>query len=74
MAAKEIEALPAFTEVNHLRLLRMQLQPQTRQNIPGELLAALASASLRHATTKIVRIADECAVSTVNKRLSSACR
>ena len=38
MAAEEIKPLPAFTEVNQSRLLRMQLQSQPGQHFAGKLL------------------------------------
>ena len=33
MAAEEVQPLPAFPEINHLRLIRVQLQPQRRQDL-----------------------------------------
>ncbi len=68
VAAKEIEAFPAFPEVNDLRLLRMQLKPQTSQDRPGKLLgsAGLRLAAANH--DKIVRIANEGAVRAVSER------
>ena len=69
MAAEEIEPLPAFTEVNQSRLLRVQLQPQPGQHLAGESLGfpGLGFAAASH--DEVVRIADECAVRPVNERL-----
>jgi len=69
VAAKEIEALPAFSEVNHSGLFRMQLQPQPRQHLAGKLSGrpSLGPAATSH--DEIVRIADENAMSPVSKRL-----
>src|ERR1700730_17734496 len=35
MAAEEVQSLPAFSEVYHLRLARVQPQPQPGQDLPG---------------------------------------
>jgi hypothetical protein len=68
MAAEEVKPLPAFTQVNHSRLLRMQLQPQPGQHHAGKLtgLPGLSLAAARN--DEIVRIADERAVSAVSER------
>ena len=53
VTAEEVEALPAFPEVDHPRLVRMQLQPQPAQDVPDRVqgLLGLAAAD-RHSTTK----------------------
>ena len=33
MAAEEVQPLPALPEIHHLRLIRMQLQPQRREDL-----------------------------------------
>jgi hypothetical protein len=48
MAAEEIQPFPAFPEINHLRLVRVQLQPsdsRIRRIAPS---AAPACAALRY--------------------------
>ena len=36
VAAEEVKAFPTLSEVNDPRLLWMQLQPQTGQDLPGQ--------------------------------------
>jgi len=59
MAAEEVKAFPTLAEINYFRLLRMQLQPQSTEDFPGDLkrLSGLALRAAEH--DPIVRIADE---------------
>ena len=74
VAAEEVKALAALSEVNHSRLVRMQLQPQSGQHLPGQLLgrAGLSLAAAEH--DEVVRVADEPAVRPSANARSSACR
>ena len=50
--AEKVKALAALPEVHDPRLVRMQLEPQTAEDLPGRLQGRLASRSERHSTTK----------------------
>lgn len=52
MAAEEVQALPALSEVDHLRLVRMQPQPQPGEDLPHRVQGrpGLCHAAAQHHT------------------------
>ncbi len=61
MAAEEVKAFPTPSEVNHPRLIRMQLEPKIGQDLPGHLQGhpRLTLRAAQH--DEIVRPADKLA-------------
>jgi hypothetical protein len=44
VAAEEVEALPAFPEIHDPRLVRMELEPETGEDLPREIKGRLGLA------------------------------